>query len=205
MYLTQHGEERIQGRTKMLTKDVLDIISNNAVVNLGSVGKYEYLLFYSPLDRISKIAVVAEDRQYLVSIWHRDYFLPAGVERPTDKHDKEARLALTKLLMSRVKIKPPGPKPLRLFEVKIEVEEDSEVVYEHDSGNIQAEDAELHSIWNLIKPQLASIASVITANQDKVRGRIRYWIILHESGTGKIIKRHLLAHWKVEQRLQTAY
>ena len=99
--LTVHGSERIHGRTKMTIKDVLSVIENGAVVTLGETTECEYLLFYSPPDHCTKIAVVAAKRTYLISIWERDYFLPEGVSRPNKQRDRKAREVLSRFLFKR--------------------------------------------------------------------------------------------------------
>ena len=90
MKLTIHGSERIFDRTKMVVRDVLSIISSNAVVELGSHGGCKYLLFYSPPDNRTKIAVVTDGRTHLVSIWESDYFLPTGLKSVNKENKRKA-------------------------------------------------------------------------------------------------------------------
>jgi hypothetical protein len=98
MWLTTHGKERILGRTKMLTKDVLSILSAGAAVSLGSIDKREYLLFWSPPDQSAKIAVVSARRKKLITILKRNHGLPIGLAKVTEERERKAREALTSFL-----------------------------------------------------------------------------------------------------------
>ena len=101
MELTQHGSERIQGRTRMVAKDVLSLISHGAVVELGGENNFEYLLFYSPFDECAKIAVVTKDRTHLVSIWEKYFYLPPGILKVNRKRERAAKEALKAFLLRR--------------------------------------------------------------------------------------------------------
>lgn len=90
MELTKHGKDRIQGRTKLLDKDVLSIISEGAVVELGIADEKEFLLFYSPFDERCKIAIVSKGRRHLISIWGTNFHLPEGIRKPTKSLNKSA-------------------------------------------------------------------------------------------------------------------
>lgn len=103
MELSYHGFERIYGRTKMLPEDVLSVISSEAAVDLGSVERRRYFLFYSPPDKDTKVAIVSEDRTRLITIWEKDYNFPVGVKRVTQKMEKEAHKFLQNFLFARIK------------------------------------------------------------------------------------------------------
>ena len=105
MELSNHGRERIYGRTKMLPEDVLSIVSGEAAVDLGSVERRRYFLFYSPPDRDTKVAIVSEDRTRIISIWEKDYNFPVGIRRVTQWHEKRARILLQDFLFARFKEK----------------------------------------------------------------------------------------------------
>src|SRR6185437_11200963 len=98
MLLTQHALEHLRGRTLLLPEHVQCIIENNLVVSKGCANGYEYLLFYSPPDRIGKIAITTENRERLVSIWHEHFYLPQEVAALTLEDVPQARLLLEKFL-----------------------------------------------------------------------------------------------------------
>ena len=105
MELTGHGRGRIYSRTKMHPDDVLDVISGNATVDLGGVDGGRYLLFYSPPDGDTKIAIVSEDVGRVVTILEGSYGVPEGVKRVTRKMKKEAHKLLQDFLFARLKAK----------------------------------------------------------------------------------------------------
>lgn len=202
MELTIHGGVRIQGRTKMLAKDVLSVVASGAVVELGAAHGFEYLLFYSPPDRGCKVAVVSEGRTHLVSIWEVDFNLPQGVKPATQKRKKKARLALQALLFRRMP-RPPSKekktKPIQVpvvphYLVKIEVEVEDKVQFVHEVGIHSAKEAKnLYSIIGLLRPQLETIVSTIQAHREMVGDRslaynISFW------RNGRFVKQHHIRH-----------
>lgn len=105
MELTAHAIRRIYDRTKLFTKDALSIVTDGAVVNLGSHKGCGFLLFYSPPDNVCKIAVVSEDRRYLVSIWEKSFKLPAVLPKITPKLEREAKRLFQEFIFEKIRPK----------------------------------------------------------------------------------------------------
>ncbi len=135
MYTTHHGVERVLGRTNMVVEDVLKLIDAGAFVPLGAYKKQEYLLFYSPFDRKCKIALVAGRREFLVSVWEANYFLPDGIIRPGRKLKKLARTLLEDYILSRSKVGTVSPEVVgqtfvpQLYDAKILVYQNSKLEF----------------------------------------------------------------------------
>ncbi len=99
MKLSVHGYKRIRGRTKLLAKDVLSILSGGAAIELGSAKDCEFLLFYSPPDKHTKIAVVAKNRSILVSVWESTFLLPEGILKPNFRRREAAQKAFARFVI----------------------------------------------------------------------------------------------------------
>ena len=202
MIVTQHGYERIQGRTKMLTKDVFTIISKGAVVELGFAEECEFLLFYSPSDAAAKIAIVSEGRGHIISIWDVDFKLPAGVTRPGRGHHSRARLALAKMITEKVEGREVNEER---FQVKVQVEVGTKVIYTHDAGMALLRDAESpRSAIHFFAPLLKEMAAIVDANRKRTRtrGRIMYYICLLYPGTLVSAAYYGIRHEKVKKYLK---
>ncbi len=192
---TVHGAERVIGRTKMLMKDVLSIISNRAAVQLESNDGKCYFLFYSPPDMQMRVAVVSSDGQRLISILRGDFLLPAGVQAITPKLGREARALLRNFLFARAKATA-RKEASRKLGVKIEVCAGSEVIYTHDGGQITIQEAEtLGSISKALTMHLSRIVRLVEANKEMVNCRIKYVIRLFNPGAVQPLKtRFALKH-----------
>ena len=107
MELTGHARGRIiyDERTRMHLDDVLSVVSGNATVYLGVADKGRYLLFHSPPDKGSKIAIVSEDTGRIITILDGSYGVPVGVKKVTRKMELKARDLLRDFLFARIKAK----------------------------------------------------------------------------------------------------
>lgn len=207
MELTLHGSERILGRTRMLTKDVLALISHSAVVALGARGPYEYLLFYSPSEQTTKIAVVAEERSCLISIWEKHFRLPEGVRRPQGKDEREARRALRTYLFStmtsskRIKVKAHNEG----FVARIQVQLDCKKLYEDDAVHIpQNVGKKAKKVLDYLTEHMEQLAAVVEAHRFHLQGKIRYVIFLLDPRNPRSVKQHVLSHEDAVDRFLAA-
>jgi hypothetical protein len=134
MELTIHGTERIQERTKMSVMEVRELLVNNVAVSLGLKGVREYLLFFSPADNTTKIAVVDKNRRSLVSVLEKHYRLPAGVSKVTSGKAKAARKKYGRFLLRHV---PPVNRNKRAVRVVLEVRVKRKLIFKHELGSAQ--------------------------------------------------------------------
>lgn len=202
MELTIHGSERILGRTNMLVKDVLAVISNRAVVSLGSLGNYEYLLFYSPPDEKAKIAVTADKRTTLVSVWETHYILPKGLSRVSPQKIGSAKRLLQEFMLRKAKLT--GPQLHRLV-VKIDVEVNHRFVYRHECGEVIWElGGSLNSVAYTFLPEVEKVATIVEANRNKFAGKVRYAICLINSISLKPELVRFFKHKVIAKRLRAA-
>ncbi len=179
MELNWHGFKRVRGRTRMLTEDVVAIILAEAVVELGRDSRGEFLLFYSPRDKSTKIAVVSIGRGVLLSIWESSFQLPQGVSKVTAKLEKEARGKLRNFLIERAKKKLiPGEvkesKPA-LYDLEISVCVGDIVVYRRDCGQVEKNKIKtLEEILAFLRPVTGQILSVVEDNLFSIGGPVTY-------------------------------
>ncbi|HEY0010484.1 MAG TPA: hypothetical protein VGB97_01050 [Candidatus Paceibacterota bacterium] len=164
MYLTIHGVERIQGRTQMLIKDVLSLIENKKVVELGTDGRFDYLLFYSAPDRSCKIAVVTKDRVKLVSVWHRYFRFPIGICLTKEKEAEARILAVSRTLRAEIHVYKDGSE---------------EFVLKAGTINVQRG---LHEITALaaVASQMQALVDVVEENRSRIKGRVKYRIYMFD-------------------------
>jgi hypothetical protein len=210
MELTGHGSERIQSRTKMLTKDVLSIITGGAVVNLGSDNGYEYLLFYSPPDDSTKIAVVADNREHLISIWNGDFVLPTGLLRVNYKRKEAAKKALATFILKeskKARTTPQTKKTPNGIAVKIQVKVDRKAVFVQDCGEYPSDrSTKREYVLSLLWPQLEPIVRDVEmlVKEDGQRKQVCYDLCLFRQKTSQCFKVHTITHTKMRGRLQAA-
>lgn len=198
MQFTAHGAERVLRRTNLLGKDVLSIISSNAVVSLGFWHNYEYLLFYSPNDGVTKIAVVTRDRGTLVSVWYDDYVLPKGVSRVTRQLKRKARQVLAQFAIKKVESK-------ETRDVKLDIVVGKKIVYSHDFGRFLAKDLKsIESIIQTLLPNLSPIIKVVEDCQSQIPGSVKYDFWLFEPESARAPARFAIRHKKLRTRVPAA-
>jgi hypothetical protein len=185
MKFTMHGNERVLGRTKMLTEDVLSLICADAVVALGSLSGCEYLLFYSPPDRCAKIAVVSPGRELLISVWERNFTLPPGIVRVTKMLETKAYCAARAFLLQRILARQPK-KPARQCPMKIDVIERGKVAYVDDAGTISSDDIySRETVLALTATRLKLIFRIVEENKVLDGWRVRYSVRILDPDTLK--------------------
>jgi hypothetical protein len=196
-----HGLERIYGRTKMLTEDVLSIIEAGAVVDLGKDERARYLLFYSRPDRKTKVAVVSLDGSVLISILHNDFFLPEGVARVTKRRDHEAQEKFARFIFTQVAVRTAVREREPLLTVDVQVLQRGSVMQTHTCGIV---------IWNIVRRLDSLLRFEFVATQlrrvfDTVvkskTGKVNYRIRVQNPTTGKTWKSYRLRHDELEDLL----
>src|SRR3989344_2550217 len=181
MELTIHGVERIQGRTKMQVRDVMELISSGAVVSLGSDNAYEYLLFYSRPNKSARIAVVALGRKRLISVGQKDYRLPDGIRCVDAQLVQRAHDVSSSFYSRKEKARFRAAQKSRL-RVSLFVLEGKRTILRYDCGfmataNASSADATLA----FVMPQLQVIVPLVEANKGTAKAPVRYevWCV-HE-------------------------
>ena len=200
MELTVHGSQRIFDRTKMMVKDVLSVISSDAVVKLGSANGREFLLFYSPPDRKVKIAVIDAKHAKLVSIWEADYGLPAGVRRVDDVLENAARHRFAKWTFQRLNKHLETPE----VQVVVEVMENRKFVNRYEVGSMPEKIGfRKDRVFRFLLPRLREIVAEMEKNRKKqekkkkkneIRKRAEYNILLFRPGMGYAFRVYTLKH-----------
>ena len=188
MELTAHGIERIHGRTRMFTKDVLAIISEGSFISIGNWEEQEYLLFYSPPDGRTKIALVSKDRTHLISIWEDDYFLPGGL-RVNWLQRYQARNMLQSYLLKKIKLgREKDLESQRSFTARIEVILDNKTEYSEEIQEFALNRSKSLQgpIIAHLKPRLEAITKVVGNNKQIYDGKeLRYELWVLDSKTLK--------------------
>lgn len=188
MELTVHANERILGRTKMLTQDVLSLIIGGAVVKLGSSHRYEYLLFYSPPDRRTKVAIVTRERTALISVWETDYPLPKNIGRVTHRLEKLAERRVREFLFWRIKENGFAQKPAEHL-VRIRVIEGKRCVYEYDAGMfLSLRFASRKAVIEAASPALKRIHSIVEENKSLTDKKVTYDVCVIDPETQKVVR-----------------
>lgn len=194
MELTIHGSERILGRTKMLAKDVLSIISAEAVVELGrDRAGLGYLLFFSPPDQCAKIAVVSHDHMRLVSVWHSSFKVPHGVEEVTPDLARQARDIMKKYLFNKAVT--PQSFAANRFRIALQLLVGTEVIRQEDAGEVywQGRTGDLGAFLLRLglTARLKPIVSMFDAHRSRSSKEKSYAICLLDPVTLQVRQRHL--------------
>jgi hypothetical protein len=189
MKLTVHGGERIESRTKMWGKDLLNLLSKKAYVDLGSNGKYRYLLFHSLVDHSAKIAVVNRECTHLVSIWNHDFHLPDSIAPLTRLALRTAKHKSLAALAQQSVRKPLPPKTSGEGQVVVSVFLNSRKIVRHDCGLVSLKIAGTQqSLLEFLKPTLETLVDSVNANWDMVHGVLYYDIKVKHEVLSQLIK-----------------
>lgn len=203
MELTIHGRKRILGRTKMLTKDVLALLTNGAFVSLGVVDGREYLLFYSPPDKECRIAVVSADHARLISIWGLGYHLPEGVRKASKRDQRCARDALREYLFRTMEA---HFSPEIFLNAKIEVQVNAKPVYEYEAGTVPLSVSERRSeTFQHLEPCLRELTTAVESLRDQIEGaKVHYAVYLRNPRAPQAIRYYTLPHTHAVERFRAA-
>lgn len=190
MELSSHGTERILERTGMHIIEVLYILRLGAVVSLGSEGKSEFLLFYSPADNVSKIAVVSRDHSKLISIWNTDFLLPKTLSRITRQRETLAREKVAPLLATLREL---IPRPLEIV-AYVHIKNGKEILYQEAFGSLE---------WSRVSPKekmlrqlqvkLERLCAHVESRIGVCKG-VLYTIACFEPGSPAPVLRYLIPH-----------
>lgn len=158
MEISTHGIERIQKRTKMSRKNILAMVAEGKVIDLEIPGSYVYLLFFSPPDVCTKIAIVSLDRKTLVTIFESDFNLPRGRVVTNAQNAKARSLAV------------PGE-----LQAEIRVYKGSEQIYIHPAGTIERGDCYfIDTTVKAIAAPLQEVIAVIEMQSHTTRNQVWY-------------------------------
>lgn len=177
MELTKHAQERIEGRTKMLAKDVLRLIKAGAFINLGTAEEYEYLLFYSPFDQTVKVAVTSCGREHLISIWEMNFTFPAGIEKIGNVHIEAAQSLCKKYIFSTFHA-PDEQAPY--WDATIEIrQKNGQLLHTLEVGTLtQQEGKKRLSCVNAFRAQLLELDATVVQKYSKSKDSIYYYIVI---------------------------
>ncbi len=202
MKFTVHAAERINGRTKMYSDDVLSILAAGATVYLGSDGNTLFFLFYSPPDKECKIALVREE--HLISIWEKGFALPGRVRRVSSSMESRARKLLETFIYSRIKEGLSGTS--RYTHVSILVYVGGKFEYEHRVGerNLTNIPRAFEHILVAMMPDLIQVAKVVEEHAETDKATVSYRIILSSDSRGAMNRKtHYVKHEDVMKRMVT--
>ena len=133
------GLNSIEARTKMHQDDVLELISSNKVVSLGSAKGREFLLFYSPPDNCVKIAIVGEGREVLISVQDSNCKLPFILTVPIESLIRTTRQLVKDFIFEKArKDKPLTKNNKNEFRVRIKVVHNEKAVYDSEISKAYA-------------------------------------------------------------------
>lgn len=210
MYLTIHGVERLQERTQMTVKEVLELVKECSI-NLGSSerGNKEYLLFYSPIDRQCKVAVVSESDDALVSVLNDHYHLPEGVQRVTTPRREKARQLYWDYFY---RLHPPPPPQERLLSlsslepllIKIEVRVRERKEYEYTVEGEGVVTDSVDDLWPALVSAFREITPIVEEYKKTIPTRVKYWIYMFRRGGKWPSRTFPLRHETVMRRLRAA-
>ena len=211
MHLTIHGVERLQERTQMTVKEVLELVKECSIP-LGSSEESggKFLLFYSPPDRGCKIAVVSEEDNTLVSVWNARFRLPPGLKKVSTRLREQARklywdyfyrLHPPTPLQERPLPPSSPPEPL-LFKIEIRVAERKE--YEHVLEVDGVATSSLDELWTMLVPAFREITPIVEEYKKRIPRRVKYWVQMFRRGGKWPYRTFPLRHETVMRRLQVA-
>ena len=199
MDVTRHGLERIQSRTRMVTSDVLSIIAHNAVVVLGAQNGFEFLLFYSPPDLRTKIAVVTHNRSHLISIWESHFALPPGIARANTKRNRKAKDLLRAYQFQLIKdnLKP------RKYRMRIQILVRGKIMSEHESIEIAPTGTldQLQSYLPPLKPNLMPLVEESGRTFRQVQ-YLEFGFLFLDAATGLARHRFVIKHKRLKLFLE---
>jgi hypothetical protein len=186
MQITVHAAQRIQGRTKLQIKEVLSRLNSGMGVEIECPGSYKFLLFYSPRDCCTKLAVVSKNSQTLVSIWESDYLLPRG--RKVTNSDRAKAYSLAK----------PG-----MLNVTIQVCYKDEVVYTVSAGEVPIGVAYfLDTTIAHVAEQLRSLVATVDEQVKEIKKGTLYNFRFSNAETGETLAfRQCISHKRVHSFL----
>ncbi len=208
MELTQHARKRIQGRTSMLAEDVLYIISKNAAILLGQANGYEYLLFYSAFDRVSKIAVVSQSRSHLISVWNQRYFLPKGVGKPTKARKKAAYVAYRQIMfdafLDTATLSKEDSNSATLLHTEIEISVDKKVIHSRKGPDLlmNGNETALGTVVKALSEYLIPIIELAEEMKAKANGKIHYDLYVQFPKVTRSLLHYSLSHRQLKRLLR---
>jgi hypothetical protein len=211
MLLTNHARERINDRTSLKPRFVLELIKEGATVSLGKTEKYEYLVFYSPFDGYCKIAVVSVDAQTIVTVWEKYYHLPKPIKRPTKSMLRKARRLYAEFAFACVQLERQKPKqapkvPPRLYyTVRADVTEAGTTIFSQEVGEVtywQGQDKGL--CYQRCKQIFMQLASLAEKHKNKAKGIVQYHICLTPKVSTDTRKHYLIPHERIKRDIRKA-
>lgn len=195
-----HGHLRVYDRTKMLPEDVLSLIRANKVVSLGVNNKQEFLLFYSPREKMSKVAIVSADRSTLISVWEIDFNFPHNIIRPTKGMIHQAKTLMNEYLFNQAK-KNYSFSVEKILLVKISLLVCDERVYREEGLVPESKTLRLDDLIEVLREELLRISSVVSEHVRRPN-ILRYEFRFFDRDTGLMTSRRSgIDHKKLIQRL----
>lgn len=204
MELSNHGVERIQERTKMVQKDVLDVVNGGAAIELGTIAQGAFLLFYSPYDRNTKIAVVSQDRKVLVSIWENYFKLPEGIKRPSGKDHRKARIKLQDFLYQRMF--PSSVKRSNAdYEVHIEIRSGKTVLHRHVlKYTFSKEPKDIQLLFPVLTKEMRALIAEHELEERDILPSDMYHFLVFQKGDTTLIRKFMMRSKNILKRFKVA-
>lgn len=204
MELTEHARKRIQERTQLLAQDVLSILEAGAAVKLGEKDSYRYFLFYDPKERKSKIAILNIFETQLISVWEKDFDLPAGIGKVTKNRIKVAYGLYSTFIFGRVTKNVPRTHEKRTvkkfsYPGEIEVMVDRRVVYTKKSSFVYSSFQSL-SVTDLVTglgEDFLKIVDEVKKLGDVTLKHVGYQVFLYDQQSTKSKFEIYLSHRRV--------
>jgi len=184
--ITIHAAERIQGRTKLQLKDVLSGLNSGKAVEIACPGATQFMLFYSPPDKCTKLALVDKRTRNLISIWESDYKLPRGRRVTNSDRAKAYSLAF------------PGDR-----NIEIQVCYKEKAVYAVPAGKIAVGDSHfLDTTIAHIATQLRLLVALVNEQVEEIQNRTTYDFRFSDPETGSVLSlRQCISHRRVDSFL----
>lgn len=190
---TGKGMRRVNERTCLVPRDVLNILNARAYVNLGVKNDYWFGLFYDPNDKRCKIALIACDDSSVVSVWEEHYRLPEEISPVTPRACKQARQLFRNFIFSQ--LPEPEPKPFYVT-LSVVLACPRTDVHQEVLGVVEDFDTPLLStVTRTFFSQLASVERTVSATLERrpKPSKVRYVLDVSD-GTGKRVKSYQIQH-----------
>lgn len=195
----------------MVVKDVLDVLSDaDAYVPLGVDNQYQYVLFYSPKDRTTKVAVLSLDMSALVSVWENNFRLPDSLPRVTGK---QKRLAKSKSLHHFFLRFPETEKKRtqkkaapRIFTTTIIVYENEKAVQEVVGAEVSSTLTQLSKnvVYEANKQLLRKIVAIVSNHTAGTTTNVRYEVFVSSVDVPRITRLYQYTHEVLAVRFKAA-
>ncbi len=198
MLVTDHALLRIRQRSRLSADQIVSLIEHGAFVSLGTSEQYEYLLFYSPLDRRTKIAIVSANRTTLVSIWENDFVRPASISKITKARVLEVKKLWKRYVFEKIVVKQPRNVLITLYGIYR-----NKRIFTHEFGCHTTHGLRLSDVIGVVRDILATLLDAAECNRALYEDTVIFEIALRCQSTQRLVC-HRMSKDEWSKKIQAA-